>query len=371
MATNMSKGPLLEEALRAYFLKAGYFVVRGVPFVYEGFDVTDIDTWIYGRASSVSREIAIVDIKNKRTPQAIERIFWVNGLKSAVGADRAIVATTERREEVKDFGRKLGVLVLDGNFLSKLQTRDAHLVERLSDEEFMAHIASYSLNKLDGDWKGRIAGCKALLSHGLSFDICIELLAHGRFFAEQAATNNVQRERALRCLYLVSSYLAISVDFELREISFVEAGERSRLLAEGFTYGSKGRSGLDKLLDLATGLVAEYANEGRAISNQVKAKVSSSLASIPTAVLGDYFGRRDVLGSLFATARELEELAMARTFRSHTTASTDARSLLGCLLDYWGIDRTHLLMRGDPGTGEQTSSMFEQPPAKQEVESKP
>jgi hypothetical protein len=348
---NITKGPLLEEALRAYFLKAGYYVVRGVPFIYEGFDVTDIDTWIYGRASSVSREISIIDIKNKKTPQAIERIFWVNGLKNAIGADRAIVATTDRREEVKQFGRRLGVLVLDGTFLSKLQSRDVHLVTRLSDEEFFAMLSDYSLSKLDGDWKGRITRCKALLAHGLSFDICIELLAHGRFFAEQAAASSVNRHLALRCLYLVSSYLAVAVDYELREISFAESGERAKLLAEGFTYGSKGRIGLDKMLELATGLVAEFANEGRSIANQVRAKVGNSLAGIPTSILGDYFGRRDVLGSLFGVARELEELAMARSFLLHTNASNDLRSLLGCLLDYWGIDRTHLLISSEPASG--------------------
>jgi len=32
----LSKGPKMEELLRSYFLKAGYYVVRGVPFVYEG-----------------------------------------------------------------------------------------------------------------------------------------------------------------------------------------------------------------------------------------------------------------------------------------------------------------------------------------------
>lgn len=71
--TILSKGPKMEELLRNYFLKAGYYVVRGVPFIYEGFDITDIDLWLYGRASSVSREITIVDIKNRKTPQAIEK----------------------------------------------------------------------------------------------------------------------------------------------------------------------------------------------------------------------------------------------------------------------------------------------------------
>lgn len=73
----LTKGPRMEELLRSYFLKTGYYVVRGVPFIYEGFDVTDIDLWLYSRTSSVSREVALVDAKNKKTPQAIERIFWV------------------------------------------------------------------------------------------------------------------------------------------------------------------------------------------------------------------------------------------------------------------------------------------------------
>ncbi len=342
MNAAMTKGPLLEETLRAYFLQAGYFVVRGVGFIYEGFDVTDIDIWLYGRASSVSREIAIVDIKNKRTPQAIERIFWVSGLKKAVGADRAIVATTDRRIEVKEFGRKLDVLVLDGQFLSKLESKDAHLASRLSDEEFYALIGSYELSKLDGDWKGRAKSCKALLSSGLSFDTCNAWLAHGRFFAEQAATKKTQAQTALRCLYMVCAYLAVAVDYELRDISFLESSVRAKVIADGFTYGSKGRSGMKKLVDLSMGLVAEYANDGRAIASQVKIKVEKSLEDIPTAILGDFFSRREVLGSLFSTAKELEAIAMAREFTPHWQGSIELRSLLGCLLDYWGIDRTHL-----------------------------
>ncbi len=82
----INKGYRMEESLRSYFLKTGYYVVRDVPFVYGGFDITDIDLWLYGRASSVSREITIVDAKNRRTPQAMERIFWVQGLRQATNA---------------------------------------------------------------------------------------------------------------------------------------------------------------------------------------------------------------------------------------------------------------------------------------------
>lgn len=108
------KGSRMEELLRSYFLKTGYYVVRGVPFIYEGFDVTDIDLWLYSRNLSVSREITLVDAKNKRHHSGQERIFWVQGLRVATKATNAVVATTEKRQEVKDFGRELGVLVLMG-----------------------------------------------------------------------------------------------------------------------------------------------------------------------------------------------------------------------------------------------------------------
>ena len=191
-----NKGHKAEECLRGYFLKSGYYVVRGVPFIYEGFNVTDIDLWLYGRASSVSREITIVDVKNKKTPQAIERIFWVQGLRQATNATNAVVATTDNRQEVKDFGNDLGILVLDGKFLKKLKNSYDPVAERLWDEEFSSTIEEYSLGKLDGDWKGRIVECKSLLSKALSFDSCNEWLAHAQFFAEQSITKpNQTRNR--------------------------------------------------------------------------------------------------------------------------------------------------------------------------------
>ncbi len=335
----LSKGPRMEELLRSYFLKAGYYVVRGVPFVYEGFDVTDIDLWIYSRTSSVSREITLVDAKNKKTPQAIERIFWVQGLRIATKATNAIVATTEKRQEVKDFGRELGVLVLDGHFLGKLASSDDPNASRLSDEEFFAKIDEYSLSKLDGDWRGRIVLSKSLLARSLSFDSCNEWLGQARFFAEQSVTKGTQYETALRCLYLVCSFIAIAIDYCMKELSFHEQFERSSLIKDGFTYGSRGSSGLKKILNVAMGLVEEHAHDGPVISRQVRSSVEEQLAQLNTGVLGDFFSKNDVARTLFSVAKEFEQLAMARDFFSHDTSSIELRSMLFCLLDYWNIDR--------------------------------
>jgi len=334
-----NKGHAMEEALRSYFLKAGYYVARGVPFNYEGFDITDIDLWLYGRSSSVTREIIIVDIKNRSTPKAIERIFWVQGLRQATKATTAIVATTDRRQEVKDFGRDLGILVLDGSFLKKLTKSDVTTSERLGEEEFISLIDAYTLGRLDGDWKGKIHLCKSLLSRGLSFDNCNEWLAHAQFFAEQSITKPTQRKIALRCFYSLCSFVAIALDFQLRELSFSEQSERSELIKDGFTYGSKGRVGMKKVLSVAMALVEQHAVDGKLISKQVRSSVESQLSSLNTVVLGEYFSRNDVAKSLFSVAKELEGLALKREFVCHSAASVELRGLISCLLDYFGIDR--------------------------------
>ncbi|MBF0293845.1 MAG: hypothetical protein HQL96_01535 [Magnetococcales bacterium] len=338
---NPQKGQRLEELLRSYFLKAGYYVVRGVPFVYEGCSVTDIDLWLYGRSTYLSREIALVDVKNKKTPQAIERIFWVQGLRIATKATNAIVATTERRQEIKNFGRDLGVLVLDGVFLSnlkKLADADDPNATRLSDEEFMSKINEYALNKVDGNWRGRMVHSKSLLAKSLSFDSCNDWLDQGKFFAEQFIINGIQRETALRCLYLVCSFIAIGVDFCTRDLVFNEQSERNAFVKDGFTFGSKGSIGLKKLLDVAMGLVEEYATGGQTISQQIKISIESRLSQMNTSIIGDFFSKTDVSRTLFNVAREFEQLAMARKFTSRG-ASTELRSMLFCLLDYWGIKR--------------------------------
>ena len=333
------KGPRMEELLRSYFIKAGYYVARGVPFIYEGFDVTDIDLWLYSRTSSVSREITLVDAKNKKTPQAIERICWVQGLRIATKATNAVVATTEKRQEVKDFGRDLGIIVLDGTFLNKLEKADGYNVLRFSDEEFFSKINEYSLNKLDGDWHGRIVHSKSLLAKSLSFDSCNEWLIQGKFFAEQSIIKNNQREVALRCLYLICSFIAVAVDFCLKEISFHEQSERSVLLKDGFTYGSKGSVGLKKILNVSMELIEQHARDGAATARQVRSSIERQLAGLNTAVLGEFFAKQDVARTLFSVAREFEQLAMSKDFSSNETATLELRSMLYCLLDYWEVDR--------------------------------
>ncbi|WP_135456764.1 hypothetical protein [Vibrio echinoideorum] len=338
MAKQLGKGFEMEEHLRSYFNKAGYYVVRGVPFNYEGFDVTDIDLWLYSRASPTARNITIVDVKNKKTPQAIERIFWVKGLTEAVAADDAIVATTEKREAVKDFGKQLGVLVLDGVFLSKLSKKATPSL-RLSDEEFVNNIELYSLGKLDGDWKGQIILSKAMLSNGLNFDTCNKWLQVAEFFAQQTVMHTTHSVTAYRCFTYVLSLFSIGVDYIMRELSFLDQNERREKLAEGFTYGSMGKEGIDNMINMSLSLVEQFSEEGKSVANQVKRKVETEFDTLPSSILAEFLSSNAHTTSLFNVAKELELCATSKEFTNYSSLSVPVKSLIGCLLDYWSIDR--------------------------------
>jgi hypothetical protein len=106
------KGAGLEELVRAYFDRQGFFALRGVSYQFEDEEVTDIDAWLYGRQSASVRTRTIVDVKDKRSPKAFERVLWARGMQLALGCDRAIVATTDRGAKIVRFAHQQKVALL-------------------------------------------------------------------------------------------------------------------------------------------------------------------------------------------------------------------------------------------------------------------
>lgn len=334
-----TKGMKAEELLRYYFLKSGYFVVRGVPYQYDKFDITDIDLFLYGRTSALSREKSIVDIKNKKTPQALERIFWIKGLQQVLGIDKAIVATTENRSSIVKYGKEHNVVVLNKDFLRRIDKYESEYKNnRLTDEEFYALINNYSLQKLDGDWKEKIRTAKKLIPLGMNFDHINYWLETARFFAEQSITNIQYTEISLRCLYLICSFILIGVDYKMLDVTFFERPEKLKYLDEGFRYGSNGSNGIAKIIETSIKLVSSIPN-GTGIANQIREHIEIGFKDDRFEILSDYFSRVDISNNLFNLARTFEQLAMNKIFIHHSS-NIDVKSMLFLLLDFWGISRT-------------------------------
>jgi hypothetical protein len=355
MTDALPKGYQMEELLRRYFIRSGYFTVRGVPFVYEGFEVTDIDIWLYDRPSPVSRHRIIVDTKNKNTPKAIERIFWTKGLKEVLGVDQAIVATTDKRAAVSDFGREQDVLILDGSFLNRLGKSSEPFEKRLTEEQFIELLGTYRPTKEGGDWKGRYKGAKRPLARDLGYNAINGWLIEARFFAEQAHLVITHREIAIRMLYMFISFIAIAFDFMMKDLAFAESPAKLAALNDGLRHGSQGAAGTKRVLELATGLIEQYAPEQRTLAPRIRERLSKELDAIPTKVLAEYFAKQGVSHDLFTIAKELEAAAYNAAFVSPQALTPATKGIIGVLLDFWEMDRKAILQNGD--TSKQTSSL--------------
>ncbi|MFZ5972539.1 MAG: hypothetical protein ACOYXA_13195 [Bacteroidota bacterium] len=325
---NLDKGYLMEERLRSYFLDLGFFVVRGIKFSFEGFEITDVDLWLYNRPSSITRERIIVDIKNKKTPQAIERIFWTKGLMDALKLNDCLVATTEKRESVREFGLKNGVTVLDGQFLSKLREPKQ---ERLNEEEFLSLIRQAEDPKFKDDWRRKIEISKTILLSQMDYSGCNILLSNIKYFFEQCIVNKLKATEACRATYLLLSHLLIIVDFILKDLAFLEPNDRAQRIAEGFKFGSLGKSGLERTLDLAVKISGQ--------SNVVRNNFLKLYDSIPVDILKDYFSKNDNTKKLFTQAKNLENHTYSRVFTNPNNIDSELKGLISLVLDFHSIER--------------------------------
>jgi len=318
-----------------------------VPFVYEGFDVTDVDIWLYDRPSSVSRHRIIVDIKNKKTPQVIERIFWTKGLKEVLGVEQAIVATTDKRTAVSDFGKEQDILILDGAFLERLNKTSEALDKRLTEEQFVELLGTYSPTKASGDWKGRYKGAKRPLARDIGYNAINSWLIDAKFFGEQAQLVVTHNQVALRMLYMFISFIAIAFDFVMKDLAFAEPMAKLAALNDGLRHGAQGAAGTKRVLELATGLIDQYAPEQRHLGARIKEGLNKELESIPTKILAEYVAKQSVSQELFAVAKELEAAAYGSAFVPPNGLSPSAKGMIGVLLDFWEMDRKAIFQNGN------------------------
>jgi hypothetical protein len=277
----------MEETLREYFLEGGYYVLRGVKYRHRTLEVSDVDLWLYQRVSLFSRQRLTVDVKNRRIPQALERILWSKGLQTCLGTDGAIVATTDKREEVKQFADLHHVILLDGRFSGKLRDRYAGSSARFAEEELSARIRNSKSDRLGVEWLDRLVAAKSRVLSDLNFDGCNALLAELRYFAEQIKAVPHRAETATRIFYHVLSVFLVTLDFVLLGLAFHEKSDQQKRLAEGLRFGSAGARGADRIIAIASKLVAAYGGS-RARQRDFAEEWSKQAQQLPVEILAEF-----------------------------------------------------------------------------------
>lgn len=338
-----SRGPVAEEALRGYFLSMGYFTVRGLPFIYMGFDVTDIDLWLYMRSSSLARERTCVDIKYKKTPQAMERVFWTKGLQEVLGVDRAVVVTTDNRKETREFGIAHGVDVLHGDFLQRVISSYSNSSNRITEEYFFAELKTPCVVDATVNWPRFYRHAKSMLLSGLNFNTCNAFLVRTRFLLEEYLATNKSSKASVRLLYVLISYFLTTLDYTSRSITHLDSELRKTSLSNGFRYGDAGHERADEIVDMALHLLVDTAKSDLFSRSNLKGEVDKQFSEYPAETLGEYFAKVDVLKKLFEHARGFEGNAYAADLAMPHRCSSEQKAVIGLLCDFFKIDRRKII----------------------------
>lgn len=320
----------MEELLRNYFLNSGYYVVRGVKYKYDDNDITDVDLYLYGRSSSVTRQRINVDIKNKKSPQAFERILWANGLKQLLNFDSCIVATTDYRPVIHKFAQTHSTSVLNGNFLSKLRSNS--FPNRYSEEEIGLKFSKFKSFKRfnNKDWRYILEDSKSRLLSELDFSGFNLALSNINYFITKILTDIQKQEAATRLAYIIISHLLITMDYILKDVAFLDTDEKGKKLNEGIKFGNLGQEGVDKII-----LIAEKI----AGNNKSARSFLKSLDSIPIDILKEFFSKNENTKHLFSWAIQFEYLGYNKDFISPNDIDSPLKGIISLLLDFFGIER--------------------------------
>lgn len=326
--TVILKGELMEEKLRQYFLDNGYYVARGVKYKYDDLDITDIDLFLYSKVSSLSRERINVDIKNKKTPKAFERIIWTKGLQDLLLFDNCVVATSEKRDSIRQYGKKHNVLILDGDFLQRLNYK---VENRIPEDVFLKDLSQIkSLNVFKNQtWNNLYEDSKSRLLNELDFSGFNQSLITVKYFIEKCF-NPQKREQATRTLYATLSHSLIILDYVLRDIMFLELNLRKETLSDGFKFGNLGREGVNRTIDMAIKIT-----NSKIPANIIKQSIDTN----QTDILVDFFSKSDISKNIFKIAVDLESKALSNTFVTPDLLDSPVRSLMYLFLDFFSINR--------------------------------
>jgi hypothetical protein len=340
-AEKPAKGTVLEELLRAYFLRAGFFVIRGVPFRFADEDLTDVDLWLYERPTGTSRRVQICDIKYKHRPKAVERIFWTSGLAQALKVDGAYVATTDKRKSLRSVAEKLDLQLIDGTDIQRIQNSSAILyADRISDEQLIAELQSVDKEFRSKNLQEARIDILSALSEGFGAPSAVRALEGFSRLSAAAASYHPDSKAARtagRLAYLAAAIACESLDHV--SVGFRTLDERRELILKAVRLGALSNDDGQQTLKLALALVEKYAPGGKTTAIAVETGLKKDLERIPAEIVADQAIRLLKTDQLFIAGRDLEMASYQAALPPFDALGTQTKSMLGALLDYAGVDR--------------------------------
>lgn len=344
MVKSGEKGYVLEELLRAYFLRAGMFAVRGVPIQIDGEDLTDIDVWLYERPTGSSRRRQIVDAKSKIKPKAVERFFWAKGVYELLKVDGAYVATTDTRPLLKEISSRLGISVLDGTDLKRIaESEKVFFLERLPEEDLDSKIKAVDKGRRNKEFQTCYRDLKAALIDQFGAGSVNRALEHFHIFSHKLITSypsSASAEVALRLAYVAASIIALTLDYAIAKVSFKSAEDRRKAILNVIRYGNEDYASGTEKIRVAAALIERYSPNGRAVSQAMLNSIQEDFEKIPAEIIADHILAQVKGDGLFRLARSLEFEGFRKQLRGFDDLTLEEKAFLGVILDFIGVERS-------------------------------
>lgn len=336
------KGFETEELLRAYFLRAGFFVVRGVNLKYGDSDLTDIDLWIYERSATLARRRMIIDIKDKQKPQASERLFFVSGLAKIVGVEGVGVATTDKNPMLRELAQKNKVIWIDGNDLQRLKKSDQLTsTGRLSDEQLFNKIDELDKSRGSRQYRLLTENVKSAVGDRFGTSSANKAIEAFQIFSDETIKSHPKSPSAevlTRLSFFACALVAAGLDFASADSALRPTNERCALMAKAIRFGENAEGTFQKL-EWTEMALRDYIENGSSIAKQIKDGFETDAKAIPAEDLADIVIKLSNTNKLFEIARTLESAAFNVDTVCFDNLPVDAKGFVGALLDFCSKDR--------------------------------
>ncbi len=347
------KGFATEELLREYFLRAGFFVIRGTSLLYDQLELTDVDLWIYERSATLARRRTIIDVKDKQRPQAAERLFFVSGLGKTIGVEGVGVATTDKNPKLRALARKNKVLWIDGDDLQRLKSSNKLLQGgRLTDEDFFSIVDDLDKKRGGRHYRIQIDRIKSAVADRFGASSANLALDAFQVFSNEAIKSHPKSDAAsalTRISFFAAALAAAALDFASADTALRPVAERRKHMANAIRFGENVEGTYDKL-EWAEMALREYSNNGASIASQIRTGFERDINQVPAEEFAEIVVRLSNTNSLFDIARTLEYAAYRVDEVSFDSLPTEAKSFVGALLDFSKQDRKLFSAASPTGT---------------------
>ena len=293
-------------------MRAGFFVVRGVKLEVAGDELTDIDVWLYERSATLARRRLVIDIKDKRTPQAAERLFFIKGLADSVGIEAAGIVTTDNRSSLRNLARKNGVLWIDGADLQQLKaSSDLLSNSRISEEQLAAEINAVDNNRRNRALRNNLDHAKSAVADRFGASCANTALDVTRDFAREAISAHPDSPAARvagRLSFFTAALAAAAIDFASAGTTLRPTAERVQHLTDALRYGADAETTFAHLR-WSEAAIRDYVPNGAGIAQVMRERFNRDFASVQAEGLAEI--TRDLAGLMHSFAL-LENLKVQR-----------------------------------------------------------